>query len=378
MPPKIDDRIVSMCDQLSTKHKLPNAPSIALSAVRDEQDILERFVRHTLGCVDGMLIINHEGSDASRDILVSLFNEGLPLCFLNTRELGFHQSGWLTDLAAAAANRLGAQVIIPLDADEFLQRPDGGDVRDYLSTISRDDVRLISWRSYIPLESASNDEPDILRRITSRLAVSPRIQKVLVGGRVAAQDSFRIGYGSHEVIVGVKKVECSRDRQLILAHFPVRSVAQFVAKVAVARITIPLVPERSPNSGIHYEWLRSSTSISLSMSSADLRRAAIQYGSADDSRQEVLVLDPVLIRGGALKYSDGRPGDPVARIEKIARDLATQRPDNLNGSPMQTFIEAKILAENERMRAELASVRAGRLWRAFTLQRLRNLMKAKG
>jgi len=420
MPNITHDRVASMCDQLYSKLTHRNAPIIALSVIRDEQDILERFVRHTLYCVDGLLIVNHRSSDASRHILESLSKEGLPLCFLDADELGKHQSAWLTSLAAAAATRLSSQVVIPLDADEFLRRPDGGDVREYISTISRDDVHLISWQSYIPLENDPDNEPDVLRRITHRLAISPRVQKVVVGGGIAAYESFRLGFGSHEIVAGFQKVDYLPDERLALAHFPIRSVSQFVAKIAVARLTIPLVPERSPDTGIHYEWLRNFTKISLSMSRTELRRAATLYGAADDNCNEVLVLDPVATSDEVLQYSDGRPGDPVARIERIARDLAAPPGDERNGPSVGHFMEAKILFENDQMRntldainvifghagnrdnpseiisivgqsqveltsirseltlirGELASIHASRFWRAFVFfSKLKRLMK---
>jgi hypothetical protein len=406
MPNKIDERIALMCDQLYPKLKERNAPIIAVSIIRDEQDILERFVRHTLNCVDGLLIVNHRSCDASRHILESLYKEGLPLCFLDADELGNHQSAWLTSLAAAAAIFLSARVVIPLDADEFLQRSDGGDVREYISTLSCNNVRFISWRAYIPLENDPDNEPDVLRRITHRLVTSPRIQKVVVGGQIAAHESFRLGFGSHEVIVGLEKIDCLSDECLALAHFPVRSVLQFVAKVVVARLTIPLVPERPPDAGIHYEWIRNSTQISLSMSPTDLRRAATLYGTSYDSFDEALVFDPVTTSDAVLQYSDGRPGDPIARVERVARDLAAPLTDTLNVASVGHFVEAKIVSENKQMRstlhaintifglnhnlnnpkeiismaaqcqAELTSVHASLLWRAFApYRKLRELMK---
>ena len=92
------------------------------------------------------------------------------------------------------------------------------------------------------------------------------------------------------------------------------------------------------------------------MSRTELRRAATLYGAADDNCNEVLVLDPVATSDEVLQYSDGRPGDPVARIERIARDLAAPPGDERNGPSVGHFMEAKILFENDQMRNTLDAI----------------------
>lgn len=85
-------------------------------------------------------------------------------------ELGHHQSVWLASLAASAAARLSSQVVISLDANEFFK----GLMAEIFGNISPRHratmLALFSWRSYIPLENDPANEPDVLRRITHRLA----------------------------------------------------------------------------------------------------------------------------------------------------------------------------------------------------------------
>ena len=52
---------------------------ISISMVRNENDVIESFVRHNLALMDEMHIIDHGSSDGTREILIQLKEEGLPV-----------------------------------------------------------------------------------------------------------------------------------------------------------------------------------------------------------------------------------------------------------------------------------------------------------
>lgn len=52
---------------------------VAISMVKNEMDIIESFVRHTLGFADLLIVADHKSTDRTREILESLQAEGLPL-----------------------------------------------------------------------------------------------------------------------------------------------------------------------------------------------------------------------------------------------------------------------------------------------------------
>jgi hypothetical protein len=60
----------------------PDRPIIATAMVRDEADIVERFVRHALCWADSLLIVDHASCDNTSIILRKLVEEGLPLCVI--------------------------------------------------------------------------------------------------------------------------------------------------------------------------------------------------------------------------------------------------------------------------------------------------------
>ncbi|MCI6101295.1 MAG: glycosyltransferase family 2 protein [Selenomonas sp.] len=59
--------------------KKPKRKIVAISMVKNEMDIIESFVRHTLGFADLLIIADHKSTDRTREILEALRTEGLPL-----------------------------------------------------------------------------------------------------------------------------------------------------------------------------------------------------------------------------------------------------------------------------------------------------------
>ena len=159
-----DLAVSEACGRLSARHAFHGAPSIGISMVRNEQDVVERFVRHALGSLDALIVIEHGSIDATPEILAALREEGLPIEIVADKALGLHQADRLTRVARAAAALLDAHPIVPIDADEFIVATGGEDLASLLKAVDRGDVRVTRWRAYVPTSSDPADEPDLLKR----------------------------------------------------------------------------------------------------------------------------------------------------------------------------------------------------------------------
>src|SRR3954464_12861551 len=97
---------------------------VAVSVVKNESDIIEPFVRHTLAWVDHHLVFDHDSTDGTREILGALQREGLPVALFRDDAPGQLQQARSNHLPRLAVQAHGADWVLPLDADEILTGPD--------------------------------------------------------------------------------------------------------------------------------------------------------------------------------------------------------------------------------------------------------------
>lgn len=204
--------------------------------VKNEMDIIESFVRHTLGFADLLIVADHKSTDRTREILEALKEEGLPLIIEDVAQARHVQAETMTHLLWEAADDDAADLILPLDADEFLLPVHASSLRTILEQLPTDDVRTICLRQYglrkplpegrflldVPLCCSSELAP--MRRIT-------------VGGDFVRQEHMPIVEGSHGVLRKRGKRQEIYSGEIFdkveVAHFPKRSAAQMRSKYAV-------------------------------------------------------------------------------------------------------------------------------------------------
>src|SRR5260221_12837562 len=93
---------------------------VGISMIRNDADIVESFVRHTLRVLDHLFVIVHSPEDGTGEILKALHEEGLPMTLVFDSEPAFLQGERLTWLAREACAAFQPDFIFPLDADEFI------------------------------------------------------------------------------------------------------------------------------------------------------------------------------------------------------------------------------------------------------------------
>src|SRR5215470_3788379 len=94
---------------------------VAVSWVRNEIDIIEAFVRHNARHVDKLIVLDDGSTDGTYDVLRSLRSAGLPLVLMREPSTGIEHGRQMTRLLHMAVQQFGADWIVPLDADEFIE-----------------------------------------------------------------------------------------------------------------------------------------------------------------------------------------------------------------------------------------------------------------
>ena len=229
---------------------------VAISMVKNEADIIECFVRHALTFADAMIVAEQESFDDTGRILEKLMAEGLPLTVRRIHRTGHIQEEVMNTLLSEAITALGADIVVPLDADEFLVNTDTLDsCRELLESLSRDALYPVRWRRYEPLDSEGVFS---LTRPCRRAKSDEEVIKVIVGAGVTEVRPFHLVQGQHfaywQTGRGWEPVPLSAAPPFHIAHFHWRSPEQFAAKVTVGWLNN--VVKYSQYTAVAEEWKR--------------------------------------------------------------------------------------------------------------------------
>ena len=122
---------------------------VLVTMVKNEADIIESFVRHSLTFADEIIIANHMSTDRTGEILASLLSEGLPLTIRELHEVELAHGLVMTELMWEAIEEHGADIVLPADADEFLVNTETEEsCRSILGYLDTGRVHMLEWRLY--------------------------------------------------------------------------------------------------------------------------------------------------------------------------------------------------------------------------------------
>ena len=287
-----------------------------ITMVRNEADVIESFVRHALLTADAVCVIDHASTDATGDILQSLQDEGLPLTVCRYDGAAQVQAELLNELMEQAF-AAGADLVLPLDADEFLWpgKAEGSmaGMRNILQQLDPARVYAMDWVTC----QAQVKDGYLPQRAKWRAQQPEPIAKILIGRAAWQATHCQITQGNHQAVVqgedGMwQRIVPERVEGVFLAHFPWRSREQAAAKAAVG-------------------WLANVAKYSCQTDRANHWRAAfqaLQQGTWPEQPKlaapQKLAVPPEDQRIG-LRYTASQPIDVLSRVltagEQIAEGL---------------------------------------------------------
>src|SRR5262244_1682810 len=138
--------------------------------IRNDADIVEAFVRHSLRLLDHLFVIVHCPEDGTGKILRALHEEKLPMTLVFDDEPAFLQGERLTWLARQAQAALPSDFIFLIDADEFIVPPDRDAIDSALAVVSPEaPAARIQLRTFVAAADDPAGELHPLRRIRYRV-----------------------------------------------------------------------------------------------------------------------------------------------------------------------------------------------------------------
>jgi len=211
-------------------------------ATKNESDIIESFCRYNLTFCDGMIIYERQSSDNTNEIIKKLIAEGLPIYLYDDPDIvlePFAEGNVSTAMAYRAVYEYDADLVVPLDTDEFLYHIDGINPRETLEALHEDVEYQIPWRTYV-----YEKEPDIElgfmpNNFTQyRNPVLEEIQghagTTFISKYLIQEKNAQFIGGAHWLVYPEENkntIIIENPEKLVCAHFPIRSKERLMKKI---------------------------------------------------------------------------------------------------------------------------------------------------
>jgi hypothetical protein len=203
--------------------------------VQNDADIIESFCRYYCSFCDGILVIEDISSDNTLDILKSLAKEGLPIFIRNNKKKRLRVLTPKRQIRLAI-NRYKADIVLPINVDEFLININGGNPRSVLESLDETKEYHIIRRNYIcPQEINDNNffYPSIPNKYTELLSPKTIMHRFLLKEKKA-----KPAVGFHSFIYVSDPPEIVNLKNLCYNHYPIRNVYQFMIKIILGWFSV--------------------------------------------------------------------------------------------------------------------------------------------
>lgn len=298
--------------------------ALGIAMVKNEADVIEAFVRHNLNFMDALAIVDNDSVDDTREILVRLQREGLPVILFDDPIVGHFQAEIVTAVYRKVVPKFKPRFVFLLDADEFIVTPSREALYTQLRAMRSGTQAQYRWRTYIPAPTGpEGDASDPLRSIIHRKAEEGAWWKPIIVTNPKIDMKLRIKQGNHGATYLGRSLRKVKLTDVTIAHFPVRSVDQFTSKILVGWIA-NLERNRYRLDfahAIHWKVVYERIIRGPSFTPEDLTREALKY--ADFSGTELtwpsdVVRDPVTPGYGRLA---AQPAISSTPLQKVVRSI---------------------------------------------------------
>ena len=246
---------------------------------RDEADIIAEVLEfHLQRGVDQILVTDNASRDATPEILARYAATGR-VQVLHQRAHTHDQATWVSEMAEIAWRDLGADWIIPSDADEFWWCR-GGDLKACLRAVPAHVHALSVDRSnFLPPRAPASRDPfhqcqTLRERRSLNTLGQPLPAKVCHRGGAG----LWVEDGNHAIRKAGQIVPAEPWRALEILHFPVRSLEQYERKIRQGATALANNPRLDPAVGSTWRSLEAELSAdgSLAASYRKLARSSRQ------------------------------------------------------------------------------------------------------
>ncbi len=268
-----------------------------MTTIKNEEDIIESFVRYHLNIVDGMVICNNCSSDNTGTILERLKAEGLNIDILTDTDEYFDQVVKRNELLKYTTEKYKPDYIFPIDADEFICSYGQGNPREEILKLSQNTFYYYRMVNYVLFKE--NKELFIPKKIIYQRECNEEANhnfKVIIPKKIYLKGISLI-MGCHSIeFLNAKQANSLYSDSLYLAHFPVRSSEQLMNRVIIGRLNNSSLHSREEGLGFH-QYLILDEIIKCGKISRDkLEEISKYYGILDKKTVKRLIKKPINLK----------------------------------------------------------------------------------
>ena len=310
--------------------------------VKNEMDIIESFVRYNVNYLDGMIILDNGSTDNTLKILKLLENEGLPITVIEDDTRDFDKVLKMNQLLHKAVDEFNADIVVPLDADEFMLSSNGGSPRKYLETLKSPNYYVAKWKVYVPDFTRNIHEKFIPLKITRARDDSSRnwhtLYKVIVPRELVTDYDVKLTRGSHSLVFDPEYKEVLNrvvNPDLRIAHFPIRSKEQTISKVSVGWLNAISSTEKKPNDSFHWKKIFNQLKAQEEIEDEDVVAIAAEFSCENDDTEKNLEEDPMdlsFCTNIQIKYTDekvNQMSNLLEACEWMAQSCVNAKKENI-------------------------------------------------
>ncbi len=233
---KLAKKIRQLFNKLKNKkphNATPIVDAVCISMVKNEQDIIELFVRHNHQFFDAMIILDNNSSDRTREILRLCARELGNIIVTDYPDFAFKQSEFMTETLKHVQGAFFADFVFFLDADEFISATDKVSFSREIRKLPVGSCGKMNWRTFLPCPASAlvgSSEP-LENMNWKRKAENPQWSKAFVRLGGALDTKLFCTQGNHEIKSKSKNSLPSINMEnIFLQHLPIRTKDQIFAK----------------------------------------------------------------------------------------------------------------------------------------------------
>ena len=358
----------------------------SIGMVKNNVEGIESHVRYNLNIFDGMIILDNGSTDGTLEILQLLEREGLPLYLLIDEDREYEQDLKTNQLLLKAINEFNADVVVPLDSDEFLISENQGNPRKFLERIEPNTFHLVKWKTYVPDLSKNNERFIPSKIVLARDDTLEEFYKVIIPKMLIKDYEVQVTFGNHNIVYDSQYdniIKSVINSDLRIAHFPLISKEQAISKIAISWIYNCYRPGKRENENFHLKNMFNNLKKNGNLDDKDVINLAKGYALEDYQSQIKLKEDPMdlsFCTNIKMKYTTQKVKplhNLLESFEWLAMDAANFKKQSIvDEQNLKGKFKKQIIAQEQRYKEQIQKYESSNSWKVTApLRKFINLIK---